>query len=89
MCDMLMSITDAALLKQIEEDCTAVSAAMLSIPLMIPGTSYYKGIKVSLSYLLAISIQFYRILFTSIQEKFITFVILNLNLNLASRHVID
>lgn len=45
MCDMLMSITDVSLLKQIEEDCTAVSGAMLSVPVMIPGTSYYKGIK--------------------------------------------
>ncbi|KAM7516214.1 hypothetical protein LguiA_005797 [Lonicera macranthoides] len=45
MCDMLMSITDATLLKQIERDCTAVSNAMLSFPVMIPGTRYYKGIK--------------------------------------------
>lgn len=52
MCDMLMSITDAALLKQIERDCTAVSNAMLSIPVMIPGTRYYKGIKVSLPLIL-------------------------------------
>jgi cytochrome P450 len=45
MCDMLMSITDVSLLKQIEEDCTAVSGAMLSFPVMIPGTAYYRGIK--------------------------------------------
>ncbi|KAK3007509.1 hypothetical protein RJ639_014496 [Escallonia herrerae] len=45
MCNMLMSITDASMLKQIERDCTAVSDAMLSIPLMIPGTKYYHGIK--------------------------------------------
>ncbi|XP_052197525.1 abscisic acid 8'-hydroxylase 3-like [Diospyros lotus] len=45
MCNMLMSITDASLLRQIERDCTAVSDAMLSFPVMIPGTRYYKGIK--------------------------------------------
>lgn len=48
MCDMLMSVTDDSLLEQIEKDCTAVSDAMLSFPLMIPGTRYYRGIKVSL-----------------------------------------
>ncbi|KAK4368077.1 hypothetical protein RND71_011869 [Anisodus tanguticus] len=46
MCDMLMSIKDASLLKQIEKNCTAVSDAMLSFPVMIQGTRYYKGIKV-------------------------------------------
>ncbi|CAI9090036.1 OLC1v1024719C1 [Oldenlandia corymbosa var. corymbosa] len=45
MCDMLMSVTDDSLLRQIERDCTAVSDAMLSFPVMIPGTRYYKGIK--------------------------------------------
>ncbi|XP_070051332.1 abscisic acid 8'-hydroxylase 3-like isoform X2 [Nicotiana tomentosiformis] len=45
MCDMLMSIKDASLLEQIERDCTAVSDAMLSFPVMIPTTRYYKGIK--------------------------------------------
>ncbi|KAK2357421.1 cytochrome P450, family 722, subfamily A, polypeptide [Trifolium repens] len=44
MCGMLMSITDDSLLRQIEKDCTAVSNAMLSFPVMIPGTRYYKGI---------------------------------------------
>ncbi|XP_004509304.1 abscisic acid 8'-hydroxylase 3-like [Cicer arietinum] len=44
MCDMLMSITEDSLLRQIEKDCTAVSNAMLSFPVMIPGTRYYKGI---------------------------------------------
>ncbi|KAL9327078.1 hypothetical protein ACSQ67_007723 [Phaseolus vulgaris] len=44
MCDMLMSVTEDSLLRQIEEDCNAVSDAMLSIPIMIPGTRYYKGI---------------------------------------------
>ncbi|XP_061360988.1 3beta,22alpha-dihydroxysteroid 3-dehydrogenase-like [Gastrolobium bilobum] len=44
MCDMLMSITEDSLLQQIEKDCTAVSDAMLSFPIMIPGTRYYKGI---------------------------------------------
>lgn len=47
MCDMFMSVTDASLLEQIERDCTAVSDAMLSFPVMTPGTRYYKGIKVS------------------------------------------
>ncbi|MFS8016540.1 putative cytochrome P450 [Helianthus anomalus] len=46
MCGMLMSITDESLLNKIEKDCTAISDAMLSIPVMIPGTRYYKGIKV-------------------------------------------
>lgn len=45
MCDMLMSIKDSSLLKQIEKDCTAISDAMLSFPFMIPGTRYFKGIK--------------------------------------------
>ncbi|KAK4711831.1 hypothetical protein R3W88_006344 [Solanum pinnatisectum] len=45
MCDMLMSIKDSSLLEQIEKDCTAISDAMLSFPVMIPGTRYYKGIK--------------------------------------------
>ncbi|KAI4325463.1 hypothetical protein MLD38_030861 [Melastoma candidum] len=45
MCDMLMSITDDTTLREIERDCTDVSNAMLSLPFMIPGTRYYKGIK--------------------------------------------
>ncbi|KAK7839466.1 cytochrome p450 716b1 [Quercus suber] len=45
MCNMLMSITEESLLRDIERDCTSVSNAMLSIPFMIPGTRYYKGIK--------------------------------------------
>ncbi|KAI4327645.1 hypothetical protein L6164_020082 [Bauhinia variegata] len=45
MCNMLMSVTEDLLLQQIEQDCTAVSDAMLSFPFMIPGTRYYKGIK--------------------------------------------
>ncbi|KDP44569.1 hypothetical protein JCGZ_22151 [Jatropha curcas] len=45
MCNMLMSVTDDFLLRHIEKDCNAVSDAMLSFPLMIPGTRYYKGIK--------------------------------------------
>ncbi|CAK8562213.1 unnamed protein product [Lathyrus sativus] len=44
MCGMLMSITEDSTLRQIEKDCTAVSNAMLSFPVMIPGTRYYKGI---------------------------------------------
>ncbi|KAJ7953044.1 Cytochrome P450 family protein [Quillaja saponaria] len=45
MCNMLMSVTEDSLLRQIEKDCTAVSDAMLSLPVMIPGTRYYKGIE--------------------------------------------
>ncbi|XP_031253886.1 abscisic acid 8'-hydroxylase 3-like isoform X1 [Pistacia vera] len=45
MCNMLMSVTDESLLQQIEKDCTAVSDAMLSFPIMIPGTRYYRGLK--------------------------------------------
>ncbi|KAF2312330.1 hypothetical protein GH714_034275 [Hevea brasiliensis] len=45
MCNMLVSITEDSLLRVIEKDCTAVSDAMLSFPLMIPGTRYYNGIK--------------------------------------------
>ncbi|CAK9141290.1 unnamed protein product [Ilex paraguariensis] len=45
MCDMLMSITDDSLLKQLEKDFTAVSDSMISLPFMIPGTRYYNGIK--------------------------------------------
>ncbi|XP_027346726.1 abscisic acid 8'-hydroxylase 1-like [Abrus precatorius] len=44
MCDMLISVREDSLLQQIEKDCTAVSDAMLSFPIMIPGTRYYKGI---------------------------------------------
>jgi hypothetical protein len=46
MCSMLMSVTEDSLLRKIEKDCTAVSDAMLSFPVMIPGARYYKGIKV-------------------------------------------
>ncbi|XP_059437427.1 abscisic acid 8'-hydroxylase 2-like [Corylus avellana] len=45
MCKMLMSITDESLLRDIERDCTSISNAMLSFPITIPGTRYYKGIK--------------------------------------------
>ncbi|KAJ9166840.1 hypothetical protein P3X46_021536 [Hevea brasiliensis] len=45
MCNMLMSITEESLLQQILSDCAAVSDALLSVPLMIPGTTYYKGMK--------------------------------------------
>ncbi|XP_002269279.3 abscisic acid 8'-hydroxylase 3 isoform X2 [Vitis vinifera] len=44
-CNRLISVTEAPLLQEIERDCTYVSNAMLSFPLMIPGTRYYKGIK--------------------------------------------
>lgn len=46
MCKMLMSITDESLLGDIERDCTSISNAMISFPIAIPGTRYYKGIKV-------------------------------------------
>ncbi|KAF8012639.1 hypothetical protein BT93_I0716 [Corymbia citriodora subsp. variegata] len=46
MCEMLMSVTEESMLRQIEKDCTDVSNAMLSFPVMIPGTRYYKGIKI-------------------------------------------
>lgn len=49
MCDVLMSITEDSLLREIEKDCDNVSNAMLSFPVMIPGTRYYKGIKVGLN----------------------------------------
>ncbi|KAL6220604.1 hypothetical protein ACLB2K_008360 [Fragaria x ananassa] len=45
MCSMLASITEDSLLRKIEKDCNTISDAMLSIPVMIPGTRYYKGIK--------------------------------------------
>ncbi|CAI9754194.1 unnamed protein product [Fraxinus pennsylvanica] len=45
MCDMLMSVTDGSLLEQLEKDVTAISDAMLSFPVMIPGTRYYQGMK--------------------------------------------
>ncbi|XP_024181556.1 abscisic acid 8'-hydroxylase 3 [Rosa chinensis] len=45
MCSMLMSVTEDSLLRKIEKDCTTISDAMLSLPVMIPGTRYYKGIK--------------------------------------------
>lgn len=45
MCEMLISMTEESMLQQIERDCTDVSNAMLSFPVMIPGTRYYRGIK--------------------------------------------
>ncbi|KAH6810186.1 hypothetical protein C2S51_023948 [Perilla frutescens var. frutescens] len=44
-CNMLMSITDTATLEQLETDISAVADSMLSFPVKIPGTRYYKGIK--------------------------------------------
>ncbi|KAK6125675.1 hypothetical protein DH2020_040581 [Rehmannia glutinosa] len=44
-CDMLASITDASTLEQLGSDITAVADAMLSFPIMIPGSRYYKGMK--------------------------------------------
>ncbi|KAK9284946.1 hypothetical protein L1049_024128 [Liquidambar formosana] len=45
MCDLLMSITDDSLLQQLGRDCKDVSSAIISFPVMIPGTRYYKGMK--------------------------------------------
>ncbi|GLT39174.1 hypothetical protein SLA2020_133800 [Shorea laevis] len=45
MCDMLISVTEDSLLRQIENDCTDVSNGMLSFPVMIPGTRYYNAIR--------------------------------------------
>ncbi|XP_024174111.1 cytochrome P450 716B1 [Rosa chinensis] len=45
MCCMLMSVTDEPLLRQLDKDCIAVSNGLISVPVMIPGTRYYKGIK--------------------------------------------
>ncbi|OMO56988.1 Cytochrome P450 [Corchorus capsularis] len=45
MVSMLMSVTEDPLLAQIEKDIFDVSDNMLSIPLMIPGMRYYKGMK--------------------------------------------
>lgn len=44
-----MSIKDSSVVEQIEKDCTAISDAMLSFPVMIPGTRYFKGIKVGVT----------------------------------------
>lgn len=46
MCNMLMSITDEGLLRQIEKDIASVTDAMLSFPVMVPGSQYYRGMKV-------------------------------------------
>lgn len=46
MCDMLVSVTDTKLLQDIEQKCNDVSNMMLSFPVMIPGSRYYKGMKV-------------------------------------------
>ena len=46
MCDMLISVTDTKLLQDIEQKCNDVSNMMLSFPAMIPGSRYYKGMKV-------------------------------------------
>ncbi|KAG1342818.1 abscisic acid 8'-hydroxylase 3-like [Cocos nucifera] len=45
MCDMLISVTDAKPLQDIEQKCNDVSNMMLSFPAMIPGSRYYKGMK--------------------------------------------
>lgn len=43
---MLMSVRDASTLDKLESDVAAVNDAMLSVPVMIPGTRYYRGMKV-------------------------------------------
>ncbi|KAL6224591.1 hypothetical protein ACLB2K_003446 [Fragaria x ananassa] len=45
MCSMLVRVTEDSLLRKLEKECNTISDAMLSIPVMIPGTRYYKGIK--------------------------------------------
>ncbi|XVE82574.1 hypothetical protein DITRI_Ditri16bG0016600 [Diplodiscus trichospermus] len=45
MCNMLMSVTDDSLLRQIEKDCIDVDKSMIAFPVKVPGTRYYKGIK--------------------------------------------
>ncbi|XP_057420710.1 3beta,22alpha-dihydroxysteroid 3-dehydrogenase-like isoform X1 [Lotus japonicus] len=44
-CEMLMSITEDSLLEKIWKDSIAAGEAMISIPAMIPGSRYYKGMK--------------------------------------------
>ncbi|KAL7114647.1 hypothetical protein ACP275_04G134200 [Erythranthe tilingii] len=44
-CEMLMSVRDDSTLTQLKTDVAAVTAAMLSLPIMFPGTRYYKGVK--------------------------------------------
>ena len=46
MCNVLMSVTDDSLVRKIEKDCIDVDKSMLAFPVKIPGTRYYKGIKV-------------------------------------------
>ncbi|EOX91008.1 Cytochrome P450, putative [Theobroma cacao] len=45
MCNMLMSVTDDSLLRQIEKDCIDVDRSVLAFPVLIPGTTYYRGMK--------------------------------------------
>ncbi|WCJ43312.1 cytochrome P450 family 722 subfamily A polypeptide 1 [Euphorbia peplus] len=45
MCELLMSIKEESMLQQILRDCGDVSDGLLSVPLMIPGTTYYRGMK--------------------------------------------
>ncbi|XVF59672.1 hypothetical protein PTKIN_Ptkin07bG0294500 [Pterospermum kingtungense] len=45
MCNMLMSVTDDSLLHKIEKDCLDVDKSMIALPVKIPGTRYYKGMK--------------------------------------------
>lgn len=49
MCEMLMSVTDDSLLGQLERDFIDLSDSMVSFPYMIPGTRYFKGVKVRLA----------------------------------------
>lgn len=46
MCKMLMSVIDESLIQKIEKDCIDVDNSMIALPVKIPGTRYYKGIKV-------------------------------------------
>ncbi|KAL7152908.1 hypothetical protein ABFS83_04G129600 [Erythranthe nasuta] len=44
-CEMLMSVRDYSTLRKLESDVDAVNEAMLSFPVMFPGTRYYRGMK--------------------------------------------
>lgn len=54
-CTLLMSVTDDKILRMFEHDCALVSDAMISFPVMIPGTRYYNGMKVRDVYILVSS----------------------------------
>lgn len=63
MCTLLLSVMDDKIRRTIQHDLALVSDTMVSFPVMIPGTRYYKGIKVCDTYILASSftVQAYRV----------------------------